>query len=197
MIGAVRRESPRWHFCGVTRGAVGALLCLLFAGCAGWFSSAPVLQKGDRALHLWYRPANDEIFVIYRTPRGYDRDGVRQISHFLRDRRTGEVKNIDPQLLDFIADLRDRLALPADVRIEVTSGYRSAESNAKLRQVNQGTAKESLHVEGRAVDLRIPGLPGKAVAEIAKTMQRGGAALYPRSDHVHLDTGDIRTWSAR
>ena len=49
-------------------------------------------------------------------------------------------------------------------------------------------------MHGWAVDFRIEGVKGKAICEIAKTMQRGGVAYYPEDNHVHVDLGNIRTW---
>jgi uncharacterized protein YcbK (DUF882 family) len=55
-------------------------------------------------------------------------------------------------------------------------------------------ASRSLHLEGRAIDLRLPGLSTPRLARLAVDLQRGGVGFYAASDFVHLDTGRIRTW---
>ena len=80
---------------------------------------------------------------------------------------------------------------------EILSGYRSQASNDKLRLINGQAAKESFHIHGWAVDFRIKKVNGKAISEIAKTMQRGGVSYYPSSNHVHVDLGNIRTWATK
>ena len=80
---------------------------------------------------------------------------------------------------------------------EILSGYRTRATNAKLAFTNGNVAKESLHMHGWAVDFRIPHVDGRAICEIAKTMQRGGVAYYEGDNHVHVDLGNIRTWKGR
>ncbi len=114
-----------------------------------------------------------------------------------RDRQTNETAKIDPELIDYLVDIRTRLGLPPTVVFEILSGYRSRDTNEKLRDSSGQVAKESLHMHGWAVDFRIKGVNGKAIAEIAKTMQRGGVSYYPSSNHVHVDLGNIRTWATK
>jgi uncharacterized protein YcbK (DUF882 family) len=112
----------------------------------------------------------------------------------MRDRHAGVVGKIDPELVDYLVDIRKRLDLPQTVPFQILSGYRTPETNARLAITNGNVAKESLHMRGWAVDFRIDGVSGKAICEIAKTMQRGGVAYYPEDNHVHVDLGNIRTW---
>jgi len=134
------------------------------------------------------------VSVTYVRNYRYNSAALDQINHIFRDRHNNEETDIDPQLLDFIADLRDRVGLPETVTFDILSGYRSPETNAKLARSNRYVARESWHMKGKAVDLRVPFVTGKAMAEIAKTMQRGGVAFYPKSGHVHIDMGGVRTW---
>ncbi len=173
-------------------------LLLLLAGCAG--SRPPDLRAGLDGvcfLNLWHKASNETLRVQFCDGAGYDRNALRQLNYFFRDRKTNEIAEIDPALFDFITGLRTRLALPVETRIEISSAYRSRATNEALREKNKGAAKESLHIQGRAVDLRIPGLAGKTVAAVAKTMHRGGVSWYVESDHVHIDTGEVRSWRGR
>lgn len=132
--------------------------------------------------------------VTYFHHGHYDAKALRAIDTMFRDRRAGVAGKIDPELIDFLVDIRTRLNLPPTVTFEILSGYRTPRTNAALARVNNNVAGESLHMHGWAVDFRVAGVDGGAIAEIAKTMQRGGAAYYPKSNHVHVDLGYIRTW---
>ena len=110
----------------------------------------------------------------------------------LRDWRTGEVYQIDPVLLDDIFDLQARLGNRGAVR--VISGYRSPKTNAALAGAGRGVAKRSLHMQGRAIDLALPGVPTLEIRDAALAMGRGGVGTYSKSGFVHLDTGRVRRW---
>ena len=110
----------------------------------------------------------------------------------LRDFRTGDVFPIDPSLLDILFSLR--LMTQCDAPFHVISGYRSPMTNALLRQHSEGVAQHSLHLEGRAIDVRLGGRSTKELAELARSLGRGGVGLYPASDFVHVDTGRVRFW---
>ena len=147
-----------------------------------------------RRIVLFYPPSAERLDVSYYHDGAYDPKALNAINKLMRDRHSGEVGKIDPELIDFLLDIRTRLALPPTVIFEILSGYRSRETNAKLARTNSTVAKESLHMYGYAVDFRINGVNGSAIAEIAKTMQRGGVSFYPNDNHVHVDIGNIRTW---
>jgi len=150
-----------------------------------------------RSIVLSYPKAHERLNLTYYAQGKYDPEAMRQIDNLFRDRNMNKVGKIDPELIDYLVDIRTRLGLPPTVEFEILSGYRSEETNAKLRSVNGQAAKESLHMHGWAVDFRAKGVNGKAIAEIAKTMQRGGVSYYPSSNHVHVDLGNIRTWATK
>lgn len=150
-----------------------------------------------RRIVLSHPRSKELVDVIYFHNGSYDKDAMAKINHLLRDRRTGEVGRIDPLLMDFMFDLLLRTGLPPTTVVEVTDGFRSAGTNADLIKVNSNAARESYHLSGRAMDFKVPLLPGAALGEIAKTMQRGGAAYYPSTGHTHIDTGPNRTWKTR
>lgn len=147
-----------------------------------------------RRIVLSHPPSKEKIDVIYFANGRYDAKVMTAISSLLRDRNTGAVGAIDPLLIDFLFDLLQRTGLPQSTEVVVLSGFRSAETNAALIKAGAPAARESFHVQGKALDFRVPVLPGSAVNEIAKTMQRGGAAYYPTSGHTHIDVGAVRTW---
>jgi len=118
---------------------------------------------------------------------------VRQkITAFLRDFRTEEVHPIDPGLLDILCEIQ--AVSDSCGTIEIISGFRSPQTNAMLRGRSRGVAAHSLHMEGRAVDVRIRDLPTRTLRAIASTLRTGGVGYYAASDFVHLDTGPFRTW---
>ncbi|MGH8217913.1 MAG: YcbK family protein [Steroidobacteraceae bacterium] len=122
----------------------------------------------------------------------YDRATLGRVNHFLRDFRTGDVHPIDPGVLDILFELRARAE--RDDPYHVISGYRSPRTNAFLRRHSRGVSAHSLHMEGRAIDVRLPGFPTRKLRVIALGMRRGGVGYYPASDFVHLDTGRVRFW---
>ncbi|HLE65999.1 MAG TPA: DUF882 domain-containing protein, partial [Burkholderiales bacterium] len=111
-----------------------------------------------------------------------------------RDFRTGETHPIDPRLLDTLNVL---CALCGGGVFEVISGYRSPKTNAMLRGAGGGVAEHSLHVEGRAIDLRLTGFRTARLRDAAIALGRGGVGYYPKSDFVHLDTGRVRNWGSQ
>jgi uncharacterized protein YcbK (DUF882 family) len=114
------------------------------------------------------------------------------VNHLLRDFRTGGVHTIDPTLLDILFDLRT--LADQDQPFEVISGYRSPKTNAYLRRHSSGVAEHSLHIQGRAIDVRMSGVSTRKLRDLALGMRRGGVGFYPASDFVHLDNGRVRRW---
>jgi uncharacterized protein YcbK (DUF882 family) len=128
----------------------------------------------------------------------YFRDGVyvaealSAIEVLLRDFRTGGRHAIDPGLMDYLVQVAHTVGV--DPSFSVISGYRSPQTNARLHEQSTGVAQHSLHIEGRAIDVRITGVDCADLAAHALVMKRGGVGYYRRSDFVHLDTGAFRTW---
>jgi len=114
------------------------------------------------------------------------------VARLLRDHRSGEVHPIDPQLLSQLKALQGRLGTQQP--FHVISGYRSPGTNARLASASGGVATRSLHMQGRAIDIRLPGVPLRDVRRAALDLQAGGVGYYERSNFVHLDTGRVRRW---
>ncbi len=116
------------------------------------------------------------------------------VNRFLRDHYSGAQGRMDPGLLDQLRSLQLVLATGSGT-FEVISGFRSAETNERLRRRGGGgVASRSLHLEGRALDLRVPGVPLAVLRDAALELRAGGVGFYPASDFVHIDTGRVRRW---
>ena len=119
---------------------------------------------------------------------------LKEVSHLLRDHRTNEVIDIDTQLLSLLGDLQQLLGTSKPFHI--ISGYRSPKTNNMLSEKSTGVAKKSLHMQGKAIDIRIPGVDIKHLHKGALALKSGGVGLYSRSDFVHLDVGRVRYWGS-
>lgn len=174
------------------------LLLVLLAACAGVgarsLESAP---PGEQSIRLWHKPSNERLAVTYRIGGRYDAGAFAEIDRLFRDRHTGKEYAIDPALIDVIAGMRDKMMMDPETEIELTSGYRSPGSNDALRRTNRNAARNSYHTKGQAADIRMPGMIPSVLELVAKTMQRGGVALYPDSGHVHVDVGPVRGWEVK
>ncbi|HLI13943.1 MAG TPA: DUF882 domain-containing protein [Alphaproteobacteria bacterium] len=134
----------------------------------------------------------ERLKVDYWVNGRYVPDALGAVNHLLRDFRTGDVFPIDPQLLDLLDALRRKLGSHAPY--QVISGYRSPKTNAMLREFSDGVAANSLHMQGMAIDIRVPDRMLRSVRRAAMSLYRGGVGYYPRSDFVHVDVGRVRHW---
>jgi len=168
-------------------------LCFLSAATVSLVSRAVSASTTDgRRLSFEHIHTGERLTAVYRTQAGYDPGALAEINHVLRDWRTGEVWDIDTALLDDVCDLQTRLGHTGPVR--VISGYRSPKTNAALANKGRGVAKRSLHMQGRAIDLALPGVQTLEIRDAALALGRGGVGTYSRSGFVHLDTGRVRRW---
>ncbi len=135
----------------------------------------------------------EKLDVVYREGAQYLSDAIAEIDRVLRDHRSGEVFPIDRALLDQL-DRLGALLGTGGRPFHVISGYRSPATNATLAARSGAVATRSLHMSGRAIDIRMPGASLATVHRAALSMGAGGVGFYPRSDFVHLDTGRVRTW---
>jgi len=145
-----------------------------------------------KALAFHNTHTGDQMKLTYFEQGNYIKDALQEISYLFRDYHNGETHPIDPALLDQLYDLK--LKLDVNKPFHIVSGYRSPATNANLRKHSDGVAKNSLHMQGRAIDIRVEGLDIRRIRNAALAMQRGGVGYYSRSNFVHLDTGSVRTW---
>lgn len=147
----------------------------------------------ERSLSLFNTHTGEHLKEVVYWERGrYLPDALSHLNHVLRDHRTDEVHPIDPMTLDLMAAISRKVG--ALQPFEIVSGYRSPQTNKKLRGETRGVAKNSFHMQGKAVDLRLPGTPLKAVRKAALELRMGGVGYYPKSDFVHIDSGNVRSW---
>jgi len=167
---------------------IGAAAALVIASPA----EAAISRLPERSLHLYNTHTGESLKMVYWTEGHYQTQTIARISHFLRDHRDGSVHPIDPRLLDLMASVQHKVGSKG--AIHIISGYRSPTTNAMLASASDGVAAHSLHMEGKAVDIRLPGHPIRSVGRAARALKGGGVGIYPDSDFVHMDTGRVRTW---
>ncbi len=146
----------------------------------------------ERRLSFYHIHTRESLDTAFWSGGGYRREGLDAIDRLLRDHRTGTVHAIDPPLLDLL------FAVHKDVRatgpFHVICGYRTLESNAYLAARSKGIGAKSMHMEGKAIDVRLPGVPLERLRDAALALRAGGVGYYPRSDFIHVDTGRVRRW---
>jgi uncharacterized protein YcbK (DUF882 family) len=160
---------------------------LLIPGGAKAAATAAARQLEFHNLHT-----GESLRAVYWEGGRYLPDALAEIDYVLRDFRTGDVRSIDPGLLDLVHRLR--LCLECERPVQVISGYRSPETNAMLARRSKGVAKNSYHVKGMAIDLRLPDRRLEELRVAALALAGGGVGYYPKSNFVHMDTGPVRAW---
>lgn len=150
------------------------------------------IQAEERALSFVSARTLENVEAVYCRAGAYLPEALKKISWILRDPWNGEVKTVDPKLLDFLFELRRKVGSKA--AYTVISGYRSAETNARLRQNRSGIAENSLHLSAKAIDVRLPGVALSDLRQAALDLRLGGVGYYPESNFIHLDVGRFRSW---
>lgn len=147
----------------------------------------------ERQIELISTHTGERLRTCFFRAGDYCRDALSSLTHLLRDHRNGQQAAIDPALFDILHEVA--LAADREPRFEVISGYRSPATNATLHEHSSGVAKHSLHMDGRAIDVRLQGYGTAKLRDVALALSRGGVGYYAKSDFVHLDTGRVRTWA--
>ena len=145
-----------------------------------------------RQLSFYHTHTQQSLDVVYYENGVYVESSLGEINRFLKDFRTGDIAEMDPELLDILYDLRNQLG--GDGTFEVISAYRSPKTNEMLRGKTGGVARNSQHLLGNAIDVRLRGVPIEELRDTALEMKRGGVGFYKQSDFVHIDTGRVRRW---
>jgi uncharacterized protein YcbK (DUF882 family) len=148
--------------------------------------------RDERLLSFVHTHTSERLTVAYFADGHYLSEGLSSLSFFLRDHRTGDEHPIDPALYDTLNDLR--LASGTRSPFHVISAYRSPRTNAMLRERSRGVAGGSLHLQGRAIDVRLADVDSAVLRDAAIELQRGGVGYYRGPDFVHVDTGRVRRW---
>jgi uncharacterized protein YcbK (DUF882 family) len=149
--------------------------------------------RREKRLDLYNANTGESLKTVYWAEGRYFSGELKEVNYLLRDHHSDEVTAIDTHLLDLLYAINQIL----DIRqtVNVISAYRSPTTNAMLRRYNAGIAKDSFHIHGKAVDIRIPGMDITVVRRVALALEYGGVGYYPRSHFVHIDTGPVRSWS--
>lgn len=153
---------------------------------------AALPTSGERSLGFLNTQTNEKLVATYWRNGIYDKGALKDINYVLRDHRTGEIARMDPNLLDLLVELHRRTA--SRKAFQIISGYRSPKTNAMLAAASDGVAKHSLHMEAKAVDIRLYDVKLADLRDTAIGMKSGGVGFYSRSDFVHVDTGRVRRW---
>jgi uncharacterized protein YcbK (DUF882 family) len=150
------------------------------------------VQLRRRSLKFYALHTGESLKTTYWENGQYIPEELDRINYILRDFRANEIKPIDPALLDLLVRIQHRLS--TSEAFQVISGYRSPVTNAMLHSNSEGVAVHSLHIEGKAIDICVPGCDLGQLRGAAIAQHSGGVGYYPRSNFVHVDTGRVRSW---
>lgn len=169
------------------------------AGCTAFAGSlitpsvfAAVSKQSERQLAFRHLHTGECGRIVYWAEGEYLAESMTEINHLLRDHRSGDSINMDRQLLDMLYSLQTRLGKQGE--FQIISAYRSPKTNEMLRSKSGGVAKRSLHMQGKAMDIRLPGTELKTLRKVAISLKSGGVGYYPKSKFIHVDTGQPRYW---
>jgi uncharacterized protein YcbK (DUF882 family) len=150
------------------------------------------VQLRPRSLKFYNLHTGESLAATYWQDGHYIPDELDRVNYILRDFRANEIKPIDPALLDLLTRIQYQLG--TNQPFNVISGYRSPATNAMLHANSEGVAKHSMHIEGKAIDICVPGRTLEQLHNVALAQRSGGVGYYPKSDFVHVDTGRVRRW---
>lgn len=180
---------------GFTRRGVLTAFAATALTAAPTFSNAAGFLRGAgdvRRIRMYSGRTGERMDTIYWLQGEYIPEAIHEVNVFMRDWRNNKTINIDVRNIDIMA---------ASLRLMETtqpymllSGYRSPETNAMLRRNSSGVARNSLHIQGQAADLRLQGRSTAQIARAARSCQAGGVGRYSGSNFVHMDCGPVRAW---
>lgn len=168
-------------------------LLLALSACAALPAIAGTTSAQQRRLQFVNMHTGEQLEATYFEDGAYLPAQLGMMDWVLRDHRSGDIFPIDQQLFDLLHELASTAGVVP--RYQIISGYRSPVTNAMLAATTDGVSSQSLHMQGKAIDVRLEGVPTVALRDLALAKQAGGVGYYPVSDFVHLDLGRVRTWS--
>ena len=183
-----KAHAPRRRFLKAVAGVALAMPALSLPRAGHAYASSRRVER----LAFEHTHTGERVSVVYRMEGTYVPSSLRTLDYFLRDFRTGDQRQIDPQLFDILSSLSAVTGSRAP--FQVISAYRSPYTNAMLREMGRGVAKSSLHLEGRAIDIRLADVPLSDLRDAALSLKAGGVGYYPGPEFVHVDTGRLRAW---
>jgi uncharacterized protein YcbK (DUF882 family) len=155
-------------------------------------SAKKEIIQPERNLSFYNTHTGEELSATYWVEGEYQQSELKAIDYILRDFRTGDVIEIDNALLDLLNVLQHKMG--SKQPFQIISGYRSPQTNTALRKKSNGVARKSMHMEGKAIDIRLPGCDLSDLRKAALDLQAGGVGYYPASEFIHVDTGPVRHW---
>ena len=153
---------------------------------------AAIAAPGERTLRLYNTHTGESIKSVFWAEGQFVPEALIDINKLLRDHRSNTIATMDPKLLLLLDQVSAKFG--GTEVLHIISGYRSPETNAKLAKASGGVAKHSMHLEGKAIDIRMPGRDLANLHKAALALGAGGVGYYPSSQFVHMDTGRIRNW---
>jgi uncharacterized protein YcbK (DUF882 family) len=147
-------------------------------------------------LHLHHLHTGETLDIVYRVGNTYIPGAIEKLNYFLRDHRTNDVSHYDVKEFDLLHSVMGKLGRPDGV-IDIVCGYRTPWSNNFLRSrsASTGVAKNSQHMQAKAIDIRVPGVATARLRDVALSLHEGGVGYYPVSQFVHVDVGPVRQWT--
>ena len=156
-----------------------------------WQATVPGTDA--RSLAFYHTHTEKHISVTYYIDGAYDEVALDELNKFLADFRTGDIIEMDPKVFDILFEIQQHLGSIDEY--QVISAYRSPATNEMLRKrSNGGVARNSQHVKGKAIDVRLTGVDTAKLRETALALKSGGVGYYRKSDFVHVDAGRVRRW---
>ena len=190
-----KNNKPQIEKHGISRRQFIRLGLLTTASCIIPFQTLASVNdflSTERMLCFHNLHTKEDLQVVYWKNGEYLPEVLARINYIFRDHYNGAVKPIDTKLLDLLSAIQQKLRCSEPFHI--ISGYRTRKTNAYLRKHKKGVAKNSLHMYGKAVDIRLPGQSLKVLRRSAYELKAGGIGYYPKSNFVHLDVGRVRYW---
>ena len=181
--------------CLSRRALIGGLSGAVVAGATPVFGKAPAILKGKgvyRSLRIFNAKTGDKLSTAYWVEGKYIHEALEAFSYIMRDWRANEAIGIDPRVIDIMSATQQ--LLETSEPIEIVSGYRSPETNARLRRRRRGVARNSYHTRGMAADITMKTRTPRQIAYAAMALKAGGVGKYTRAKFTHVDCGPLRDW---
>jgi uncharacterized protein YcbK (DUF882 family) len=180
---------------GISRRGLLGVFAATAVVAAPTFANAFGLLRGAgdiRRIRMYSGRTGESMDTIYWLEGDYIPEAMKEINHFMRDWRSGDVKGMDGRTVDIMA--ASHRLLDVSEPFMLLSGYRCPATNAMLRSNSGGVARNSLHMKGQAADLRLKSRSVGQMARAAETCASGGVGRYSGSNFVHMDCGPVRSW---
>ncbi|AEM40422.1 Twin-arginine translocation pathway signal [Ketogulonicigenium vulgare] len=189
-------QSSRRSDTGFSRRALLGIFAATMVTAAPTFSKAAGFLRGGagdiRRIRMYSGRTGEQLDTIYWIDGQYVPEAVREVTYFMRDWRNNEMIGIDTRTIDILTATHRLVDVNRPYML--LSGFRSPQTNAMLRATSSGVARDSLHMRGQAVDVRLEGRSVSQVASAAERCSAGGVGRYSGSNFVHMDCGAVRQW---